>query len=121
MLYRYKAIDHTDGEEKNGSIDASSLDIAIASLQRRELIIISIVAADDANAWKKILSFGGAKKVPYREVVILSRQISTLFHAQVSALRVFQLLSRHTCADIRRYSGWNVSFGSAGKAPWYFF
>jgi type IV pilus assembly protein PilC len=32
------------------------------------------------------------EKISYRDVVILSRQISTLFKAQVSALRVFQLL-----------------------------
>ena len=93
MLYRYKAIDHTNGEERNGSIDAASVDIAIAALQRRELVIISIVAADTQTVWEKLSSLGTSRKVTYREVVILSRQISTLFHAQVSALRVFQLLS----------------------------
>ena len=93
MLYRYKAIDHANGEEKNGSIDAATVDLAIASLQRRELVIISIVSADTQTLWEKVSTFGSAKKITYREVVILSRQISTLFHAQVSALRVFQLLS----------------------------
>jgi type IV pilus assembly protein PilC len=126
MLYRYKAIDHSDGEEKNGSIDASSLDVAIASLQRRELIIISIVGAEEGDVWKKILAFGGAKKVPYRDVVILSRQISTLFHAQVSALRVFQLLSTEAESDTLRATlvqisediqgGMSLS-GALGKHP----
>ena len=92
MLYRYKAIDHANGEEKNGSIDAGTVDIAISSLQRRELVIISIVPADTQTLWEKIATFGAVKKVTYREIVILSRQISTLFNAQVSALRVFQLL-----------------------------
>ncbi len=92
MLYRYKAIDHTNGEERSGSIDAATVDIAIAALQRRELVIISIVAADTQTFWEKVQSMGTTKKVSYRDVVILSRQISTLFHAQVSALRVFQLL-----------------------------
>ena len=93
MLYRYKAIDQANGEEKNGSIDAATVDIAISALQRRELVIISIVAADTQTFWEKVSTMGAARKVTYREVVILSRQISTLFHAQVSALRVFQLLS----------------------------
>ncbi len=91
MLYRYKAIDQVNAEEKSGTIDAATVDVAISALQRRKLIIVSIVAADDTPFWEKIKAF--EKKVSYRDVVILSRQISTLFRAQVSALRVFQLLS----------------------------
>lgn len=90
MLYRYKAIDQNNGEEKQGTIEAATVDVAIAALQRRKLIIVSIVASDNLPVWEKMMSAG--HKVPYREVVILSRQIATLFHAQVSALRVFQLL-----------------------------
>ncbi len=126
MLYRYKAIDHTDGEEKSGSIDAATLDIAIAALQRRELVIISIVAADTVSVWKKMSLMGGSQSVPYREVVILSRQISTLFHAQVSALRVFQLLSLEAENDVLRadlnqiaediQGGMSLS-GALGKHP----
>jgi len=91
MLYRYKSIDQVNGEERSGTIESATVDVAIAALQRRKLIIVSIVAADKLPFWEKALSMG--KKVSYRDVVILSRQISTLFHAQVSALRVFQLLS----------------------------
>lgn len=91
MLYRYNTIDQDTGEEKKGTIESASVDVAIAALQRRKLIIVSIVAADNLPFWEKAMSMG--QKVSYREVVILSRQISTLFHAQVSALRVFQLLS----------------------------
>lgn len=91
MLYRYNTIDQDTGEEKKGTIESASVDVAIAALQRRKLIIVSIVAADNLPFWEKVMSVG--QKVSYREVVILSRQISTLFHAQVSALRVFQLLA----------------------------
>ncbi|OGZ06042.1 MAG: hypothetical protein A2845_01315 [Candidatus Lloydbacteria bacterium RIFCSPHIGHO2_01_FULL_49_22] len=98
MLYRYKSIDQLSGEEKSGTIDAASVDIAIGSLQRRKLIIVSIVPADNVPFYEKMMSIG--QKVAYRDVVILSRQIATLFNAQVSALRVFQLLSLEAENDI---------------------
>ena len=34
MLYRYKAIDQSDGIERNGTIVAATVDVAIAALQR---------------------------------------------------------------------------------------
>ena len=100
MLYRYKAIDQTNDEERSGTIEAATVDVAIGALQRRKLIIISIVAADDLPFWERAVSIG--KKVSYRDVVILSRQMATLFQAQVSALRVFQLLSMEAENDILR-------------------
>ena len=100
MLYRYKAIDQTNDEQKSGTIEAATIDIAISALQRRKMIIISIVAADDLPFWEKAMS--GGKKVSYRDVVILSRQMATLFQAQVSALRVFQLLAMEAENDILR-------------------
>lgn len=91
MLYRYKAIDQVNNEEKSGTIEAATVDVAISALQRRKLVIITIVNVDDVPFWEKSMSF--RQRVSYRDVVILSRQISTLFKAQVSALRVFQLLA----------------------------
>src|SRR3989339_51012 len=91
MLYRYKAIDQLNEEEKQGNIEAATVDIAISALQRRKLIIVSIVPADQVSFWERAMTSG--PRVSYRDVVILSRQIATLFKAQVSALRVFQLLA----------------------------
>lgn len=90
MIYRYTAFDQATSSEKSGTIEAATLDVAIAALQRRKLIIVTIVSSEDVPFWKS--SFVFREKISYREVVILSRQISTLFKAQVSALRVFQLL-----------------------------
>src|SRR3989338_996583 len=94
MLYRYKAIDQANEEEKSGTIVAATVDVAIAALQRRKLMIISIVPVEEFSLWDKISLSG--QKASYRDIVILSRQIATLFLAQVSALRVFQLLSEET-------------------------
>ena len=102
MLYRYKAIDQNTNDEKAGTIEAATVDVAIAVLQRRNFIIISVASADDLPFFEKLMSMGA--KVPYRDVVVLSRQMATLFKAQVSALRVFQLLSAETENDLLKKS-----------------
>lgn len=90
MLFNYKALDK-DGHERVGTVEALSMDVAVSTLQRRGLIVSSI----DPAAKKSILSvdIGFFNSVSNKEIVILSRQIATLFEAQVSALRVFRLLA----------------------------
>ncbi|MES3031750.1 MAG: type II secretion system F family protein [Patescibacteria group bacterium] len=92
MLFKYKAID-SQGSNKEGEIDASSRDIAISGLQRRGLVIISI---KDEGEKKSLLSISFFEKVSNKDVVILSRQIATLFEAQVSALKAFTMLAANT-------------------------
>ncbi len=90
MLFTYRAIDQ-DGHEREGSIEASSKEVAISALQRRNLIVSAIDSAEK-RSWLDIdLPF--LNRISSKEVVILSRQIATLFEAQVSALRVFRLLA----------------------------
>lgn len=89
MIFVYKALD-AQGAEKNGVIDAINVDVAISSLQRRGLVISSIKAAEQKGFASNLSFF---ERVKMKDVVILSRQMSTLFEAQVSALRIFRLLS----------------------------
>lgn len=89
MLFNYTAIDQ-EGNESSGSIDALNEDVAIRSLQQRGLVISAIQGGEEAGILGKNFSF--FEKVSNKELVILSRQISTLFEAQVSALRVFRML-----------------------------
>jgi type IV pilus assembly protein PilC len=90
MLFNYHALD-TDGHEREGTIEALSLDVAVSALQRRSLIVSSIEPLEKTGLLAAQLSL--FKGVSNKEVVILSRQISTLFEAQVSALRVFRLIA----------------------------
>ncbi len=93
-LFNYKILTK-DGDEKKGNIDAINEDVAISSLQRRGFVIVSISPTNEVAFFKKELTlFGGG--VSNKDVVILSRQISTLFEAQVSALRAFRLLGSET-------------------------
>jgi len=90
MLFTYHAIDQ-DGHEREGTIDAPSQEIAVSALQRRNLIISAISSTEKHSLLEFDLSFFG--HISNKDVVILSRQIATLFEAQVSALRVFRLLA----------------------------
>ena len=89
MLFKYHAIDQ-DGHERDGTIEAPSQEVAISSLQRRSLIISSIESTEKRSLLEIEIPF--FNRVSNKDIVVLSRQIATLFEAQVSALRVFRLL-----------------------------
>jgi len=89
-LFKYTALD-ADGAERQGTIDAVNIDIAITALQRRELVVSSIDPVDQDSALFGRIGF--LDRITHADIVILSRQITTLFEAQVSALRAFRLLA----------------------------
>jgi type IV pilus assembly protein PilC len=93
MVFKYK-VSTQIGEEKEGKIEAQSKDVAIVALQRRGFIVLSIREEDEKTGIEKY--FQKFDSVPFKDVVILSRQISTLFSAQVSAVKAFSLLSGST-------------------------
>lgn len=90
-LFKYKTI-NDKGAEAEGTIDAITIDVAINSLQRRGLVVASIHPADEAGGFFS-KDIGFFNRVKNKDIVILSRQMATLFSSQVSALRIFKLLS----------------------------
>lgn len=91
MIFSYKAIDEKN-LPINGTIETTNKELAISSLQKRGYTILYIEAAgDNKGIFNKSFNLFGAVK--NKDVVILSKQMSTLFTAQVSALRIFQLLA----------------------------
>jgi type II secretory pathway component PulF len=124
MLYIYKARS-PEGEEKSGSIDAASMDGALASLQNRNLIVISLEPAGETGPWysRGIQLF---ERVSARDVVILSRQLSTLFEAKVpvvDSLKVLAaeasnpVLKRHLGEILEDIQGGTSISGSFAKHP----
>ena len=93
MLFTYEAID-TTGAKKKGSIEAASKDLAIAAIQRRGFIVSSMREEGEKKGFMNVTIF--EKRVASKDIVIMSRQISTLFEAQVSALKAFNLLATNT-------------------------
>ncbi len=92
MLFKYKTIDG-EGDNKEGEIDAPSKDVAISGLQRRGLVVISVIEEGEKKSVFEISFF---ERIKPKDVVILSRQIATLFEAQVSALKAFTMLAVNT-------------------------
>ncbi len=90
MLFFYRALDQ-EGHEREGTVEALSMDVAVTTLQRRNLIVSSITPAEQKGVLQMEVPF--LNSVSNKDVVILSRQIATLFEAQVSALRIFRLLA----------------------------
>ena len=89
MIFTYKAVT-TSGEKAEGVVEAFNVDIAISQLQKRGLIISQIHSSEEKKFKVPLLEF--FDRVTNKDIVILSRQMSTLFQAQIAALRIFRLL-----------------------------
>src|SRR3989338_2750570 len=90
-VFTYSALD-SEGNKRDGTIDAVSIDLAITALQRRGLIVASIdpVNKKSAGLQTRLALFD---RVAGSDIVMVSRQMTTLFEAQISALRAFRLLA----------------------------
>lgn len=91
MLFAYKAIDQS-GTPREGTVEALNTESAIVTVQGRGYTVISVLPLNEQSS---ILNFEITwfQRVSNKEIVIFSRQIATLFEAQVSALRIFRLLA----------------------------
>jgi type IV pilus assembly protein PilC len=92
MDFKYEALDAT-GKPTAGQVSANTQDAAITALQRKGLTITSISGAGQSGLLGNMQTITLFGRVKARDLVLLSRQIATLFEAQVSALRVFRLLA----------------------------
>lgn len=114
MLYNFQ-VTSKEGEHQSGSIEAPSLDLAISALQRRGLIVISVEPAKKVGYLAERITF--LRKVRMRDVVLLSRQIATLFEAKVSALTTFRMLATETDNPILRVVLTEVTDDLKGGTP----
>lgn len=97
MQFKYKARTG-EGEGAEGVIEAASLDLAVASLQRRNFLVISIEPTEvvGGSAWDITKWFGIFERVPVKDVVILTRQLSTLFEAKVPIVESLKIIIGET-------------------------
>lgn len=91
MLFSYKAIDKNNAT-REGTVDASSIEAAITTVQKRGYTVTAIDPIDSQKPFYQV-EIEWFQRISNKEIVILSRQIATLFEAQVSALRIFRLLA----------------------------
>lgn len=96
MLFKYKVKNQT-GSESNGTIEAPNLELAASSLQKKGFIIISLFPENSANFLNFNITF--FNRVKFQEIVIISRQLSTLFEAKVPVIDSFKILLEETDND----------------------
>lgn len=87
MIFLYTVIDK-EGKELSGQLEAASRTNAITLLLDRGYTVLSL-----EHESKNILEISIFQKVRKRDLVIFSRQIATLFTAEISALRAFSLVA----------------------------
>lgn len=91
MLFTYKAIDKS-GTPREGTVDAQNVESAIETVESRGYKVISVDPIKGKTGSLLDVEITWFERISSKEIVILSRQIATLFEAQVSALRIFRLL-----------------------------
>lgn len=104
MRFKYQART-IDGETREGVVEAINRDSAVEILQKNALIVIA-VREERIPFWQMRIKF--FDRVKMRDVVIFSRQLSTLFEAKVpvvEALRTlvsesFNVTLRNAVADV---------------------
>lgn len=92
MEFKYEGLDQ-NGKPQAGSVNANTQDSAIDLIQRKGITITSIVGDEQKGLIESLGKVSFFDGVSSRTLVLLSRQIATLFEAQVSALRIFRLLA----------------------------
>jgi type IV pilus assembly protein PilC len=95
MIFHYSWLNN-NGNKEEGDIDATSVDNAILLLQKKGITTILEVElkVDKKNDLVAAAKGLFKEKIKSKDVVLFSRQVSTLFEAGVSALRAFRLLAQ---------------------------
>ena len=95
MQFSYQART-SQGDMRNGTVEAVSREAAIDILQRSNFIIIDIHEAAQLPALNRSLASYFRRGVPKKEVVIFSKQISTLFQAKVPLIESLKTMMEQT-------------------------
>jgi len=105
MMYNYDAIT-PQGTKTTGQIDAPNENAVLESLQSRGLIVVAVQLVKTSS---NSTGFSFFNRVKMKDIVITSRQIASLFDAQVSAVRVFNLMAESSINPVLKYSLEQVS------------
>ncbi|MBU6415021.1 type II secretion system F family protein [Patescibacteria group bacterium] len=99
MRFTYEARTET-GESRTGVVEAVNLPSAIDVLQRNNLIIVEVKPEEEGGFFGKRLRL--FDRVKLRDVVIFSRQLSTLFEAKVPATQALKTLAAEAPSQVFR-------------------
>ncbi|MDO8500175.1 MAG: type II secretion system F family protein [bacterium] len=104
-----------EGEVRSGTIEARSVEGAIEILQRGNLIIVDVRPVEGAlPIFARRIKF--FEHVPQRDIVIFSRQLSTLFQARVPLVQSLRTLASETENITFREAIWGILEDVSGGA-----
>lgn len=89
--FRYK-VRTTAGEVREGTIEATSLDLAVKNLQRQSYIIVNVTPAEKQRSLTTLLNYS-IERITQKDIVLLSRQLATLFEARVPVVQALRTLA----------------------------
>ncbi len=90
MKFNYQARTQ-EGELRVGAIEAATVDIAVASLQRRGLVVVAL-NPEHEKTFQFGANFSLFERVKQKDIVILSRQMATLFEARVPVVESLKVI-----------------------------
>lgn len=93
MQFKYKART-PEGESREGVVEARTSDAALEVLHRSNLIVTEIQESGGTSIFQKPLKYFNSIK--QRDIVIFSRQLSTLFQAKVPVIQSLKTLAAET-------------------------
>lgn len=93
MQFHYEARTE-EGDLQVGTVEASGRETAATVLRRHGLVIINLASSEELPPWAR--SFNLFSTVKARDLVIFSRQLATLFEAQVPLVEAFRTLIKQT-------------------------
>ena len=79
------------GEARSGVIEASSRETAVALLQKHGLFVTLLEEKSAQAFWSKKIKF--FDRVPRKEIVMFSRQLSIMFKSKVALVEALQVLT----------------------------
>ena len=101
MLFHYIALTQA-GVKSDSTIDAPNGAAALESLQSRGLIVISVEQISESGGKFSLSNISFFNRVKLKDIVIMSRQISSLFDAQVSAVKAFNLMAESSSGIVMK-------------------
>ena len=87
--FEYKART-PEGEMRNGLVTASSEEAALDALQQNNLTVIAVKETAAQGLFERGVLFG--QRIRYKDVVIFSRQLATLFEARIPVVEALKTL-----------------------------
>lgn len=90
---------------RSGNVEAPSLEAAIDVLQRNQLIIVDVRAAESRGLFSRD-KFKFFERVKQKDIVLFSRQLATLFEARVPVVQALKtLITEYGSEELREALG----------------